>query len=571
MRHAKWHIVLLGVFLLVFFYGLNAQYPLLGHDYFYYWPRILEGKWHFLRQGLAPLRFAAHLCGGFPQYGNPQDLFYSLPQFLSFFLDLWIATQLSILITLVLGYLGWVKFGKDALRLNPAWAHVLALVCTANGFLFVHIAVGHLSYFALPLMSWLLWVLFHRERETTWQLAGRCVIAAAVAGTFLYSGTYIAPFIVLPLILFLLPFDLFLAPEGLRPRTVTLLRRFVVFGAAILAIGASKLVAVYSVMRVLPRTATLYEYIADQNMFVFAAKSLLIFPQLPHFFTLDPINRIHEESMFTSPTALLGIIALIVVTLRYRALHRWKKGLLLGWGLVITLLLTALAHGTGILADSLHMLPLFSSIRVSERFLVILSLLFSIGGIWGLSLFFTDRTRAPLIASGLTIAAFIAAYAPLIHSLEYTLPYDEIRAGITATPDPFKQSITRVDDLRGIKVSDFHYFFEGSTGSRCYEPLQSSAFAPLKDGPVNLAWDGALNMYNPSCIPYGNENGCAPGDRIRMDDLSNLQEFINGRKTTWKISTAQKVADGVSILALLGMAIIGSISLLQSLRKRIYV
>ena len=133
MKRIPWHIVILGIFLFFFFWGLNAQYPVLGHDYFYFFPRMLEGKWHFLRQGLLPLRFAPHLCGGFPQYGNPQDLFYSLPQFLSFFLDLWTAAQLSIFIGMVLGYVGWVFFGKDVLRLTSPWSHVLALVCTANG------------------------------------------------------------------------------------------------------------------------------------------------------------------------------------------------------------------------------------------------------------------------------------------------------------------------------------------------------------------------------------------------------------------------------------------------------
>lgn len=34
MRNTKWYVGLFAVFLIVFFYGLNAQYPLLGQDYF---------------------------------------------------------------------------------------------------------------------------------------------------------------------------------------------------------------------------------------------------------------------------------------------------------------------------------------------------------------------------------------------------------------------------------------------------------------------------------------------------------------------------------------------------------
>ena len=573
MKRIPWHIVILGIFLFFFFWGLNAQYPVLGHDYFYFFPRMLEGKWHFLRQGLLPLRFAPHLCGGFPQYGNPQDLFYSLPQFLSFFLDLWTAAQLSIFIGMVLGYVGWVFFGKDVLRLTSPWSHVLALVCTANGFFFVHRAVGHLSYFTLPLMSWVLWVLFHREKESNrFVLLQRATFATVLAGIFLYSGSHLASFIILPLIVFFLPFDLLLSAEP-RNRLIVLGRRCFFFGLASLTLGASKLVAVYSVMRVLPRSMAFYEYTAGQNVLLFAAKALWAFPQLPWFFTQDPINRIHEESMFTSPVVLIGIMVLAWLFLKNPHIGRWKKVFLAITALCIAGFILGIVHGVGIIPETLQKFPFFSSLRVPERFLLILALLFSIGGIRGLALLFQKErwkvwnARAALGASVLTVAAFIGAYSPLLQSLEYTLPYDQINASLHADPDPLKQPITKVQNLRGLKVSDFHYFFQGSTGSRCYETIQSSNFPALQDGPVNLAWDDALNVYNPACIAYGKENGCRPGDRIDIDDLPNLERFINGKQTTWKLSAAQHVADGVTLVALLGIILVTVLSALYTCRK----
>lgn len=574
MKDSRWHTGLLALFLIFFFWGLNAQFPLLGHDYYYYWPRLLEGKWHFLRQGLWPLRFAVHLCGGFPQYGNPQDLFYSLPQLLSFFLDLWTASQLSILVAMLVGYVGWVRFGKDAMGIPSSWARVLALVCTANGFFFVHIAVGHLSYFTLPLMSWLLWAFFHRQRESGWLLVERAVLFAAIVGIFLFSGTYIAPFIVLPLMFFLVPFDLLLSAESMSARAMTLARRAAVFTPIVLALGASKLVAVYSLMRVLPRTVAFYQYTADQNVLLFALKSLWFIPQLPGFFTLTPVNRIHEESMFTSPVALIGTCVLLFLLVRSPTLVRWKKAVLLGYALAVAGLILSVVHGVGIVPTALQTLPGFSSIRVPERFLVILSLLFSVGGCAGFARIFQHERwaawekRTALVASAVTVMAFIGAYAPLVRSLEYTLPYDLINALVHAQPDPLMQPVTVVEDFRGIKISDFQYFFNRSTGSRCYETIQSSTFPPLRDGPVNLAWDGAVNVYNPSCIQYGAENGCKPGDRIRIDDLKNLERFVNGEPTTWRLSTAQMWADRLTVMTLLGLALFGGLSVWRSLRRR---
>ena len=543
---------LLAVFLAVFFWGLNAQYPLLGHDYFYFWPRMLEGKWHFLRQGFAPLRFAPHLCGGFFQYGNPQDVYYSLPQFLSFFIGLWSATQLSIAVAVILGYIGWIRFGRDVLKLTLPWAFTLAIVCTANGFFFVHIAVGHLSYFTLPLMSWLLWALFHGKRETGWILLERAIIFACVTGTFLYSGTHVAWFIVIPIIAILLPVDLLLSAD-VRERMVTLARRISAFLPFALALGASKLVAVWSLMRILPRTVDFQSYTASQNELLFAIKSLWIAPHLPQFFTLDPVNRIHEESMFTSPIALVGSLLLIVLCIRHPQLQRWKKIALLASALIVTVLILTIIDGKGFVPEMLQTLPFFSSLRVPERFLVILSLLASIAGVVGCAQFFQNNRwgiaakHAPLIASAVTVIAFVAAYLPLIPHLEYTVPYDQIIAGLKAEPDPMNEPVREVQDLVGVKVSDFQYFFSGATGTRCYETIQSQNAAVLLEGPVNLVWSGALNVYNPACIAYGKENGCKPWDRIAVDDLENLQSFINGRPTTWKISSLQMWADRVTM------------------------
>ena len=120
-----------------------------------------------------------------------------------------------------------------------------------------------------------------------------------------------------------------------------------------------------------------------------------------------------------------------------------------------------------------------------------------------------------------------------------------------------KEPIRKVQNLVGVKVSDFQYFFAHATGSRCYETIQSQKQPPLRDGPVNLAWSGALNVYNPACIGYGKENGCKPGDRIAIDDLENLQNFMNGRPTTWKISQMQRWADRVTVLTLVIFVMIG--------------
>jgi hypothetical protein len=46
------HLPFIGfaiAFLVFFFWGLNIGK--LGHDYNYFFPKLLDGNWHFLRQG----------------------------------------------------------------------------------------------------------------------------------------------------------------------------------------------------------------------------------------------------------------------------------------------------------------------------------------------------------------------------------------------------------------------------------------------------------------------------------------------------------------------------------------
>jgi len=144
-------LAIFAAFLGVFFWGLNAG--ILGHDYFYFFPKLLEGKWHFLRRGIAMFSYSPHFCGGFPEYANPQSMYYSLQQILTLLMDVWMAVQVTIGISMILGYIGWYRFGRDLVKLNVHWAHVLALIVSAHGFHFMHMIPGHVVFHSMPLIG----------------------------------------------------------------------------------------------------------------------------------------------------------------------------------------------------------------------------------------------------------------------------------------------------------------------------------------------------------------------------------------------------------------------------------
>ena len=557
MSHRAWHWVLLFLFIGLFLWGLNARYPLIGEDYFYVFPRLLEGKWHFVRQGLAPLRFAPHLCGGFPQYGNPQDHFYSLPQMLSLFLDLWTALQLSLVVIILAGFAGWVRFGKDILRLSQAWSHLLALVCMANGFYFLHMVVGHLWVISLPLLSWILWLLLLPGRETGKTLWVRAIAFGLLSAYFLYSGSQTLVFLILLSALSIVPLDLLLAQHTLS-RFYILLRRFVAYGFFTLALSASKIVAVGSLLQTLKVAATFSGYHAAENIVAFALKSFWALPQSVYLFpSTVTFSRVQEESMYTPHIALLGILALLFFWVRERSLPlRRKLGLALYAVLLITFILL-LVRGTGAVPETLQHFPLFSALRVPERFLFILSLLVSLSGVWGAAAlthalpWHWDERVVTFSIGIVTILGFALAYVPLLRNdpMSISLPYDELLQFEKEHEGYLQLPVTHAFEPSGEQVSDFHYLYLASTGTQCYEALPLQRLK-LRNGPVDMVYDGAFNIYNPACLQYPEENHCHPGDRIGATDRQNLLLFTHGEKTTWKLSHLQIWADRLTVLSL---------------------
>lgn len=557
MKHRFSVYGLFAAFIGIFLRGLNARYPNIGEDYFYVFPRLLEGRWHFLRQGFAPLRFAPHLCGGFPQYGNPQDHFYSLPQLLSFPFDLWTALQLSAVITLLVGYFGWVRFGKDVLRLSRAWSHLLALVCLTSGFYLLHMAVGQMWVLSWPLVGWLLWFAFAPGRENLKTLWVRSVLLSFLTAYVLYSGSQTLVLLMLLMVLGFLPFDLLLSKHPLE-RTKVLLRRFLTFGACALVLSASKLVAVFSLLSTLQVRAEFSGFHASENMVTFALKSFWALPQSVYLYDSSAtFSRVQEESMHTPHIALLGSVALLYFTARSRSLSLWRKlGLALASVLLVTFILL-LVRGAGTVPEFLQQFPLFSALRVPERFLAVLSLFAAIAGVVGAASvsralpWHIDERILTFVLGAVTLLVFASAYATLLRDepVSIRLPYDTVLQSIEQSGDFLRLPVQRTFQPLGERVSDFYYLFSASTGTSCYEALPLN-LPPLRNGPVDMVYDGAFNIYNPACLQYPEANNCSPRDRISVDDAQNFQRFIRGEKTTWRLSPLQVFADRVTLFGL---------------------
>ena len=551
-------LTLLGIVL----WALNFTYPLIGHDSLLFLPKLLAGKWHFARHGLAPFRYTPHFCGGLPMYGNPQDMFYSLPQFFTFILDPWRGIQASILIAMLLGYFGWYRFGKDVLRFPSSWAHLLALITLSNGFYLLHMVVGHLTFHTVPLLGLLLWMLYDCRPDTLRTLSVRASGFALTSAYALYAGYPIVLVFAAMAAILLLPLDLLLS-EHRRERFRLIFIRALLCGGAALLFGASKLVAIWSFMRFFPR---LYPFDVftekSASALLFIARSFWYIPQGRFLFEPAGVQwGTHEYSMFLSPVTLMGLLrggALLIRKKEWVRMHKRLFAALALYAVLLTIFFAQVTRGYGVIPTLLQALPLLQSLHVTSRFLYLFSLFVSAAGIfcihaclraWNMQKW---ERLCLIFANVLTLIALPIAYLPLLQSSELgsSVDYESIRVQLHP-PTYLDRPVAYVQEGK----LDVQHVIDGTTATRCFEPLfgyhGEHWTTSLTEGPAESETEGSFNLLNPACFQYPEENFCKPGDRIATSDRENFENFRKGKSVSWNLSRLQMVSDWVSVFMLL--------------------
>ena len=565
------YIVLLGLFLVAFFWGLSAG--ILGHDYFYFFPKLLDGKWHFMRQGLSMFYYTPHMCGGFPEYANPQSMYYSLQQLLVLFMDMWLAVRLTMLTSMLIAYVGWYRVGKDLIRLNMHWAHLLALVITAHGYHFMHMIPGHIVFHSMPIIGWLLWMLLDRRDQTVKGLITKGAWFALATAYILYSGGYMVAVMAMFAVLTLLPYELILHAASLRSRLRILLKNVLACAIGGSLINASKLVATFSFIRYFPREVPFERLWDDTNILVYIFRALFALPQnddLYWEFGMGKWGAFHEYSLLVSPVILIGLACGVYLLWKKRSAvlqHKYQLMIILMVSFVLLIFLMQLMQGFGWMVTPLESLPIFKGLHVNMRWLYAFSFLPILTGVWCL-----QECRFPSwtikVGGVITIVAFVGGYYGILHqnTLPRTLPYDEIIAALDSQENYMDLNVEEAFDMRGMGHSGFIPLIFGGNHIYCSEPmLLGSSNLPdtIAVAPVMHERDGFLNMYNPACMVYPEANDCESGDRILASDSENAERFRTGKATTWKMSGLQHFSNWISVLSL-----IGSVILIIVFRKR---
>ena len=163
----------------------------LGHDYYHYLTRLYIGAVHFWRNGFAVPHYTPSLCGGMPFFADPQSVYYSLPQWLTFAINPLAATHLTILLSYAAAYLGFLKLAGGVFRLHPVASHFGALLFVLNGFSFSNLLVGHITHHSFLLFPWILYLLFKDTRSAGSFLRDVSAFSLLLTYTFYSGGMHI--------------------------------------------------------------------------------------------------------------------------------------------------------------------------------------------------------------------------------------------------------------------------------------------------------------------------------------------------------------------------------------------
>jgi hypothetical protein len=161
-----WTHVLIYIPMLIGLYVILARlFPFgsnfMGHDYVGAAYHLVLGSDYFWKNGFSIPYYIASQCGGIPYFANPQSIYYSLPQFLAFFIDPMVASKISIVLYYLIGYISMAYLLSKLFKCGTLISHFCALLFLLNGFSFAHLFAGHLTfntYNLAPLFMCFLWL-----------------------------------------------------------------------------------------------------------------------------------------------------------------------------------------------------------------------------------------------------------------------------------------------------------------------------------------------------------------------------------------------------------------------------
>ncbi len=568
-------IVFYALFFSRFFPNANQA---IGHDYAYFFPHLLDGYFWFLENGLFNIPwFSPAFCGGIPAWANPQNIFYSLPQLLTFAFGPFLGVFVTVLFFVWLGYIGMYLLTRRIFNLSRPAASLAATLFFLNGFFFSRMAVGHLAFHAFMLTPLLCYFLFkpdsHKIRlPKVLSLFFYSVVAGLIWAYMFYGGMLV---LLVQVIFCVIAVGCI---YGLLSNNLkSFAGRFVLSGVIGLCIASSRLVAVSSLISNFPRNyyeipgSTFWEGIELFFRSLFLPASISFSADIISHFQWNP--QLHEYDFNISPVPVLILLfgALGLIFRKKQGLLRrltpvnWFCGVLLPAILIIPFALNIYSPAWH---EFLKSVPLIKAASTMMRWYVVYMVILIVasalvlehGGLW-------QKYKTLTALTGIILAIVLFLFQPAeYYTSQYYSPANIEKAYHDHQTQGLHPQVSDVvmltDDAGNHVVTDYDndIIAIGGTQLFCDEPifgyrLEHFPRMTLQPGPVSTESKHLLNLKNPACYIYPEENNCRPGDHFTIGQKDNMTNFAAYRSYPFQIPLKQTLANWISLFTFIGCLI----------------
>lgn len=576
--------LLLTTYHLIFRNFFPLPNGLMGHDYTLTLAGLLDGYLWYRNNGfITPPWFTPSFCGGQAFFSDPQSIFYSVPQFLSFIVAPLQAVYWAFLIFAGLGFWGMYLFARANLKIGQQAAIIAAAIFMFNGFYAQRMIIGHYGFQSFTLVPFITYLLLNNSTHRIFFTKTKefaPLSAGILIAYWFHSGmtTLMIPAAISVLALACL--------VQIRTRE-NLALGFVVNGliAAATAIGLSisKLNANLTLMGNFTRDYYLLPGISEPTYLVtFVFQSLFYSSEhvyqmvTPHWKNLQWAAMPHELAYSLGPISLsLLIVGLGSYLLKLNNAQRitprisWNQRFAIVMLALIGLLPFALLYYSPYWNEVLKSLPLIGSTTSPFRWLIIL--IPAIAALTGIASEMCGKHIN-------TVMLAVLVGIPALNALEERSYYQTQNYNPTETVNYYNAvqlgEVTPKITTVGSQTEHNGQIAAGVSPARCYNPLygyrqEKLRVEPLIFGSVStLTSSESLNLHNPACLVFPLENKCKLWDAFKPSQSSELQAFASYKPYTFEKSVRQHVADWISLITCFALIIAALVSLFRHMIKK---
>ena len=534
----------------------------MGHDYSFMFPAWFDGQIWFQKNGLQVPWFSPSFCAGQPFFSDPQSTFYSLPQFIALLASPIHTALITLLMSASFMFWGGYLLMRRVFLVAPLTAILVGGLLMFNGFLPHRILVGHVTFHGFAFVPWIALLLLLNIRSRLHQVMAACVVGVILA-YWAHSGLgslLLACILSVCVVAFMF---------GLTGQSLT---QFFARGMLAIVIGIglaiAKLWAAFSFLSNFPRTSYLMPGVGSVlDTFVVIAEVLFVPSEWAYALGVSKMKNVqwsvspHEMAYnFGTFSALLLLVLIVLHIKNARQLFETSRQKFL-WLLLMLSLAWPFAFNVWDPSWNaiLKSIPVINSTSLPLRWVIVYIIPIAIAiGLW------LDRAQLGRMGRFLAVACLLGTVLQSVFESRgyYQSQNYDIRpisiADAMNKSGKFVPGIRVLGTSADVQVGEQYLrlglndtFIVGMSQVFCYNPvfgyrLEKFSAANLTSGSVLMERDGYLNLKNPACYAYPNENNCKPGDRFRVDQLEQAKAFIDYRPFTFNISVGQKWANTVT-------------------------